>query len=343
DLRGRSGHSRRDGDSGPPPASDRCERRSTRHAARARGTAHPPPAWRRASNGYGLRPVKERLTSLDAFRGVTIAAMILVNNPGNWAHVYAQLQHADWHGLTLADLVFPFFLFIVGTAMVLAFRRQEAFGVPRGLLTLRALRRGTVLVALGLGIAGFRRMGLVEQAVALGVLVGCGLLALRLRGALREVALIAVWSSYAAFELQGPGIRVPGVLQRIGVCFFLASAAYLWLPRRSLPWIVGIVLVAYHAALAFVPVPGHGAGRIDDPAGNLASWIDRLLLDGHLWIEGVRDPEGPLHTFPATCTVLLGTFAGEVLVGPDPPASRVRALLVRGAVLAALGFAWSFL
>lgn len=301
----------------------------------------------------------ERLTSLDAFRGLTIAAMILVNNPGHWGHVYAPLQHADWHGWTPADLVFPFFLFIVGTSMVLAFARQRAAGVSRARMTLRATRRAVVIVTLGLFIHGFRHHPWLHQLVAIVGLVAACLLSLRMHGARRELLLLVAWSAFAAFELQAPGIRIPGVLQRIGVCFLLASLAYVWLPRRVLPWLVAVLLLGYWAAMTLIPVPGHGAGLLDDKANNLASWIDRVLLEGHLWVEGVRDPEGPLHTVTAFCTTLLGVFAGEVLTRPAVahdraaegvatvgvlPSAEVRTLqlFLRGSGLLVLGYAWNF-
>ncbi len=289
-----------------------------------------------------FRRVQQRLMSLDAFRGLTIAGMILVNNPGSWSYIYAPLQHAEWHGCTPTDLVFPFFLFIVGVSIVLALARQRAAGSSRAGMTLRALRRGTVLFSLGLFIAGFRRIPVVEQAVALALLAASCLMALRLRGTAREVVLLVAWLAYAAFELHAPDIRIPGVLQRIGVCFFLASAAYIWLPRRLLPWLVATLLLGYWALLAWVPVPGHGAGLIDDPANNLASYIDRCCLDGHLWVKGVRDPEGPLHTMTALCTTLFGVFAGGVLSGEGSAEQRTRRLMLLGGGLVVLGLLWSF-
>jgi len=286
--------------------------------------------------------VQQRLTSLDAFRGLTIAAMILVNNPGDWGHVYAPLAHAEWHGWTPTDLVFPFFLFIVGVAMVLAFRRQRAAGVTPGMITLRAVRRAVVLFTLGLFIAGFRHHALWQQGVAIVLLAASCLAANRLRAAARELVLIAAWIAYAAFELHAPDVRVPGVLQRIGVCFAAAAVVYVWLPRRLLPWLVALLLLSYWALLVLVPVPGCGPGLIDDPAHNLASYVDRLLLDGHLWVKGVRDPEGPLHTMTALCTTLLGVFAGEVLTSDLAPEACALQLYLRGSGLLVLGYLWGW-
>ena len=100
-------------------------------------------------------PPKSRLRSLDAFRGATIAGMILVNNPGSWGHVYPALLHAPWHGWTPTDLIFPFFLFIVGVAIPFSLGKRAAAGASRRAVLLRVLRRSAVLVLLGLFLAAF--------------------------------------------------------------------------------------------------------------------------------------------------------------------------------------------
>ncbi len=96
-----------------------------------------------------------RIISLDALRGLTIAAMILVNNPGSWSHVYGPLRHAEWHGWTLADLVFPSFLFIVGVSAAVSFGRRLEAGEDKRSLHLKIIRRSLILFALGLLLNGF--------------------------------------------------------------------------------------------------------------------------------------------------------------------------------------------
>ncbi len=111
------------------------------------------------------------MLSLDFFRGTTILAMILVNNPGSWSHVYAPLLHAKWHGWTFTDLIFPFFLFIVGVAIVYAFSKKLSSGAPKTDLYKKIIRRTLILFGLGLFLSGFpyfdlstiRIMGMLQR------------------------------------------------------------------------------------------------------------------------------------------------------------------------------------
>lgn len=243
-------------------------------------------------------PTSGRLVSLDAFRGLTIAGMILVNTPGSWAHVYAPLRHAEWHGWTPTDLIFPYFLFIVGVAIPFSFSRRLAEGARRTDLFRHVVRRSLILVAVGF----FLRL-------------------------------------FPDFEVAG--MRWPGVLQRIGVVYLAAAGLYLaFRPagRWAATW---ILLLGYWAAMALVPVPGYGVGDLS-PEGNLAAWLDRLLMDGHLW-QGTWDPEGFLSTLPAVATTLLGIFTGEWLRSGRGGREVTRGLLLAGAVLVPAGMAWGIL
>ncbi len=210
-------------------------------------------------------PPTVRLVSLDAFRGLTIAGMILVNNPGSWEHVYPPLSHAEWHGWTPTDLIFPFFLFIMGVAMAFSFARRLEAG-DRRRLSRKVLRRTLIIFALGLFL-----------------------------------------SAFPSFDLSR--LRVAGVLTRIAVVYFFASWIVLYFSRRAQAWATAAILLGYWALLALVPAPGSGAGDLT-PDGNLAAWVDRVLLPGRLY-RGTWDPEGLLSTLPAVATALLGTFAGR--------------------------------
>jgi len=236
-----------------------------------------------------------RLRSLDVFRGLTVAAMILVNNPGSWSHIYPPLEHAEWNGWTPTDLIFPFFLFIVGVSLVIAFTKREAAGASPESLARKALLRGLSIVGVGLLLNGFPYYDLAT-------------------------------------------IRVPGVLQRIGVVYTLTAFIFLGLGPAMRRRTAAVLLVGYWALMTFVPVPGGTAGDLSQ-AGNLGAWLDRLLLGGHLWTP-VFDPEGLLSTVPAVATCLLGTFAGERLLAEGTGAERSAGLLVAGAGLMVAGLAW---
>lgn len=235
-----------------------------------------------------------RLRSLDVFRGLTVAAMVLVNSPGN-DEVFAPLRHAVWNGWTPTDLIFPFFLVIMGVSAAFSAAAREAQAEPPALSARRALLRAALLIGLGL-----------------------------------LVNVFIYWSSV--------GVRLPGVLQRIGLCY-LGVEAFLFLRR---PWAepaaAAALLLVYWLLLMKVPVPGHGAGILT-PAGNLSYWLDRQLFAGHLMNDRWGDPEGLLATLPALGTSLMGLIAGRVLVKEG--ASAARRLGLWGLGLAALGALWS--
>jgi predicted acyltransferase len=211
-----------------------------------------------------------RQVSLDVFRGATIASMILVNNPGNWGAVYAPLRHAEWNGWTFTDLVFPFFLWIVGVAMALSFAKRVERGDSRGRLFLHVLRRSAIIFGLGLLLNGPPAFD------------------------------PATW-------------RIPGVLQRIAVCYLIAAAIFLlssW--RGQVLWIAGL-LAGYWMLMTLVPVPGLGPGWLEKGA-NLAQYVDQHVLGRHMWAQtGTWDPEGIVSTLPAIATVLFGSLAGHLL------------------------------
>jgi predicted acyltransferase len=223
--------------------------------------------------------------------------MIVVNTPGTWTHVYPPFLHAEWHGWTFTDTIFPFFLFIVGVSMVFSFARRRAEGAARRDLLLHSARRGAIIFGLGL---------------ALNLL------------------------SYFVFHRAH--LRIPGVLQRIGVVFFLAAALYLALGKKGLAVAVVLLLVGYWALMTFVPVPGFGAGRLD-LEGNLAAYVDRLVLGAHTWKPG-WDPEGPLSTIPAVATTLLGALAGEWLQTGSSMGRKITGLAAGGLAAFAAGLLW---
>ncbi len=234
----------------------------------------------------------ERLASLDIFRGMTIALMILVNNPGSWTYVYAPLRHAKWHGWTPTDLVFPFFLFIVGVSLSFSLTRRKTKGAGSSQLYFKIFRRATILFVLGLLLRPFPQ-----------------------------------------FDFST--LRIPGVLQRIAICYLFASLIFLKTRTKTRVLISAGCLTAYWLILKLVPVPGFGAGVLE-LQGNLCGYIDTQLLSGHLYTPNF-DPEGILSTLPALVTALLGTLAGDWMRPSRPKRLKSLGLFAAGIVLAILG------
>ncbi len=235
-----------------------------------------------------------RLRSLDVFRGLAMAAMVIVNNPGDWSTVYAPLLHAPWHGWTPTDLIFPAFLFIVGVSLAQAGPSRQSPGAILG--------RGAVLVALGLFLSGFPFFNPDH------------------------------W-------------RIPGVLQRIGVCY--VTAALVWRAAavpgddrstaRRLVVATASCLLGYWALLGLVAPPDGVAGDLS-AEGNLGAWLDRALFGTHLW-KTTWDPEGLLSSLPAVGTTLMGVTAG-LWIRRARPGSGARPLALVGLAAGLAGLLW---
>lgn len=217
--------------------------------------------------------------------------MILVNNPGG-AEYYGFLQHANWNGWTVADLVFPFFIFIVGVAIPFAFTGKLDLGTSKKKLMARVARRTIILFALGLFINGF-----------------------------------------PTFDLAT--FRVMGVLQRIALCYLFASLVFLFLKPKWRMILTIAVPIAYWILMTIVPVPGYGPGVLTEN-GSLAGYLDRLLLNGHLYTS-TWDPEGLLSTLPAVATALIGVLGGQHLMSDRKPQTKTVRLLFFGSVSLAIG------
>ena len=242
-----------------------------------------------------------RLMSLDLFRGLTIALMILVNDPGDGLSSYAPLKHAAWNGWTPTDLVFPSFVFIVGVAMAFSFTSRRQRAESRGELLGHVLWRGLLLFALGLFINGFPT------------------------------------------RFNPAHLRIYGVLQRIAICYVVASVLELWTDWRTQFAIAVACLATYWALMRHVAVPGYGVPGHDipllDPDRNLVAWLDRKLLMGHLY-ERVRDPEGLLSTLPAIGGCLLGLLTGKWLRSARTGRAKAIGMALAGVILIALGRIW---
>jgi predicted acyltransferase len=193
------------------------------------------------------KPGSQRLLSLDAFRGITIAGMLLVNNPGTWAAIHPPLRHAEWHGWTVTDLIFPFFLFIVGVSMTLSFGARAAAGAGRDALMMKALRRAAIIFALGLLLHGFPnyldlatlRIPGVLQRIALAYLAASAIvLYLKPRGQAAAVAvlLLGYWALLTLVPFPGgtPGVLEPGMDLGAYIDRLVFGESHLW--RSSRTW-----------------------------------------------------------------------------------------------------------
>ncbi len=251
----------------------------------------------------------QRLLAVDVFRGLTVASMLLVNNPGSWGAIYPPLEHAVWNGWTPTDLIFPFFLFIAGITTHLSLSARRARGDDEGAITRQIIKRGILIVLFGFLVATFPFTPLTRFT----------------------------------------HVRIPGVLQRIGVAYTFAALLTLRTTLKQQVIILVTLLYGYWFAMTLIPVPGAdggiGANLLDAPSRTMAAWVDRLLLDGHLWVSSKTwDPEGPLSTIPAIGTCMLGVMAGRWLGSDRPLSERLSGMFAAGALgmLVGLMWHWSF-
>jgi predicted acyltransferase len=271
--------------------------------------------------------VGTRSASLDVFRGLTIIGMLLVNNPGNASASFSELRHSPWNGWRIADLIFPFFLFVVGITTHLSLHRRAARGEDDRAVRRQILRRGLLIFAIGLLLNWF-------PFYHYGTISG------HTRPSFLE--------HFAGRLLE---LRFLGVLQRIGLAY-IAAALITWRATTSrIAVVTAILLIGYWVAMTLLPVPSEGTiglYLLDSPGRNLCAWVDRTTLDwsrwglgNHIWESSrVFDPEGLLSTVPAIATALIGVLAGRWLANSQPLGSRLQGLLVGGAVLTVAGLAW---
>lgn len=312
----------------------------------------------------------DRLISLDVFRGITIAGMVLVNNPGT-SPVYWPLDHAEWNGLTPTDWIFPFFLFIVGVSISISLGMKvvasggeaNSFGTYS-----KIIRRSLSIYLLGASVSilpffqfqATDAPDLLKLAIWLVFCVALFMLLLRKflwTGILCGIGLLGI----AAMNLAGYNVigydygtlRIAGVLQRIAVCYLVTAILFLHTTWKQQLWISAAILLIYWAVMTLIPVPGCEITSMNDKACNLAAYLDRLILtENHIWRYGkVYDPEGILSTFPAIVTTISGVLAGTWLLkrrADDDPQKRFAAsyekaagMFFFGAVLLALGLIWN--
>jgi predicted acyltransferase len=271
--------------------------------------------------------VRERLLSLDVFRGMTVAGMLLVNDPGSWASIYPPLEHAEWNGWTPTDLVFPFFLFIAGITTHLSLSARRARGDDERAIRNQIIRRGALIFLFGFLVNGFPYFTWTDiQGVADPSFLQ------------RITDRLLHW-------------RVMGVLQRIGIAYMIAGLLTLRTTLRQQIIIVASLLLGYWIVMTALPVPGEGtigALLLNFPERTMAAWTDRLVLDwsrwglgNHLWASSrTWDPEGVLSTIPAIATAMLGNFAGQWIAQRRPLSERLAGFFSAGAIAMMVGLMW---
>jgi predicted acyltransferase len=257
--------------------------------------------------------------------------MLLVNDPGDPAHVYPPLRHSAWHGWTPTDLVFPFFLFAVGITTHFALAKREARGDASTVIRHAVWRRAAILFGLGLLLNAFP---FFEKSAVTGP------------------AWLPAFAGHIVARLAH--LRLMGVLQRIGLAYLAASLIAMGASVRRVALVAVTLLVGYWALMTLAPVPGEGTigvHLLDDPARNLSAWFDHATLDWtrfglgwHLWDPAVPyDPEGLLSTIPAVASVLMGVLAGRWLQAPRALTERIAALSAAGVIAMMVAAMWGWM
>jgi len=250
-----------------------------------------------------MKQTSLRFECIDIFRGLTIALMLIVNNPGNLATVPPQLKHASWNGVSMADLVFPFFVFIMGVVVPISLNNRLEKGISRANIIANIFRRSSLIVLLGLVLNGF-----------------------------------------PFFDLTI--IRIPGVLQRIGVVYLGSALIYLLLRSifKKEVYQIGaqilmsvLLLILFSSLLKYIEVPGYGRG-VMELQGNLVQYIDLKFLQGHLY-EPNWDPEGILSTIPALSSGIIGVTVGMILLRRTSHLIKM-ALFVGSGILLLISAEW---
>lgn len=252
-----------------------------------------------------IKQKNKRLLSLDILRGITIAGMILVNSPGSWSHIYTPLRHASWHGLTPTDLVFPFFVFMMGVSSYFSMRKYN-FAPSRRVIQ-KIIKRTIVMFLLGITLAW---MALFMNGLFIG-------------------------ENFLQAATHFDRLRIPGVLQRLGLAYGFSSLLILFVKDKGIIWTITTLLTSYFLILLF----GNGFERSID---NIVGIIDRAVFGAqHLFtdydiVNGQVmpfDPEGLLGTIPTVAQVLIGFLFGQLIIQNKNNHTRVEKILIWGTIL----------
>lgn len=263
----------------------------------------------------------KRILALDILRGITIAGMIMVNNPGTWSHIYAPLRHAEWNGLTPTDLIFPFFMFIMGISTYISLKKYDfQFSYP----ALHKILKRTVLIFLiGMAIGWFSRFCYYWASAPEGLSFGEKL-----------------WNASWTFDR----LRILGVMQRLGICYGATAIIALTVKHRHIPYLIATLLIGYFILL----LCGNGFAYNET---NVLSVVDRAILTpAHMYKDNGIDPEGLLSTIPSIAHVLLGFCVGRLMLAggkthenrADMLNSHLIKLFLVGTILTFAGFLLSY-
>lgn len=307
-----------------------------------------------------------RLISLDAFRGFTIAAMIMVNNPGSWSSVYAPLLHKPWHGITPTDLIFPFFIFIVGVSIALAYTKRLELGLPRKDMFGKIIWRSLKIFSVGILLAFYHKVNSSAEGFShlLGIVIVLFLMTVFMLPEFQFKSKAAHWvqtglNILAVILITGiiaihiKDLRIAGVLQRIALVFLVCAVLFLTVKWKTQAIIAGTILLLYCFAMTVIPTPGYDTAMLE-PGVNLAAWIDSFLTPGRLYHKipetaaaafpfiWAWDPEGLFSTLPAIASGITGMLAGTLLVSKKSVEQKVIWLFVAGFLSATAGVVWSW-
>jgi predicted acyltransferase len=255
--------------------------------------------------------------------------MTIVNNPGDWGNVYPPLLHAHWNGCTPTDLVFPFFIFIMGVAVPLAMPEKTYDETTFNKILIRSLR----MFCLGIF---FNFFGKIQ-------LFGLDWIPL-LIGRLKNIFAFGILAIYLILAYGGfenyQDVRLPGVLQRIAVVYFVVSLLYLKTSRKTQIITGAVLLLGYWAIMTLIAVPGFGESNLERGT-NLAAWVDSVILKGHMYHEtNTWDPEGILSTIPSIVNGIIGLFIGQILLLSVTKIQKAQRMGMIGTALIFFGLIW---
>jgi predicted acyltransferase len=250
----------------------------------------------------------QRLYSLDALRGFDmfwimgaeeiVHSLATATGSPFWSGFSNQLTHPAWNGFHFYDLIFPLFLFIAGVATPYSVGRELEKGKSRTQLLMRVIKRGLILVLLGIVVNNGLQIKPLSE------------------------------------------VRFPSVLGRIGLAYMFANIIYLYTKERTQMIWFGALLIGYWLLLKFTSAPGFAPGDLS-MEGNFASYIDRSIIPGHLYL-GIHDPEGLVSTIPAISTGLLGIITGNFLKNSSlTQQKKALRLAIVGIIFLALAQLWN--